>query len=238
LTVIGSARGLTRNYGARVAVDRVDIDLLKGEVLGLIGPNGAGKSTLLLLLAGLIPPTSGQVLIDGLPAEEVAMRGAGTVGLVTANPGLYPLLTGRENLRFFGGLYGRGPKEVDALTEPLLAELELTTELDELASTYSSGTAQKVSVARALMLDPAVLLLDEPTSHLDPPSAWMVHEVVRARANAGMSVVLATHDLNAAEHVCDRVAAMKQRLVRVTSLFGPRRAPPPGLLAGLYQEAR
>lgn len=236
--MIGSARGLSRNYGSRLAVDRVDLDLIRGEVLGLIGPNGAGKSTLLLLLAGLIPPSAGTVTIDGVPAEELAMRGTGTVGLVTANPGLYPLLTGRENLRFFGGLYGRRPKEVDALTDPLLAELEMTADVDHLAATYSSGTAQKVSVVRALMLDPAVLLLDEPTSHLDPPSAWMVHEVIRARANAGMAVVLATHDLNAAEHVCDRVAAMKQRLVRITSLFGPRRAPPPGLLASLYQEAR
>lgn len=236
--MIGVARGLTRNYGKRVAVDRVDLDLMPGEILGLIGPNGAGKSTLLLLLAGLIPPTSGTVVIDGVPAQELAMRGTGTVGLVTANPGLYPLMTGRENLRFFGGLYGRRPSEIDALTEPILGELEMTGNLDQLAATYSSGTAQKVSVARALMLEPAVLLLDEPTSHLDPPSAWMVHEVIRAKANAGMSVVLATHDLNAAEHVCDRVAAMKQRLVRITSLFGPRRAPPPGLLAGLYQETR
>ncbi|MXI30823.1 ATP-binding cassette domain-containing protein, partial [Escherichia coli] len=134
-----------------------------------------------------------------------------------------------------GGLYGKKPSEIDALAAPILAELELADDLDALAGTYSSGTAQKVSVARALLFEPAVLLLDEPTSHLDPPSAWMVHEVIREKANAGMSVVLATHDLNAAEHVCDRVAAMKQRLVRITSLFGPRRAPPPGLLASLYQ---
>jgi ABC-2 type transport system ATP-binding protein len=230
------ARGLARAYAGRTVLDGVDLDVDGGEVVGLVGPNGGGKSTLLLLLAGLVRPTAGTVLVDGIPADRLAEQATGAVGLITAEPGLYPLLTGRENLRFFGGLYGRPPDEVDRRSRPLLEELEVSDAVqDQRASTYSSGTRQKVSLARALLLDPKLLLLDEPTSNLDPLSAQIVHRAVRARADQGVAVVLATHDLHAAEHICDRVLAIAGRIVRTVRLEGERRAPPTGALFDLWK---
>jgi ABC-2 type transport system ATP-binding protein len=230
------ARGLTRRYGALTCVEGVDLDVDAGEIVGLIGPNGGGKTTLLSMLAGLVRPSEGSVTIDGIEACELAVRASGAVGLITAEPGLYPLLTGRENLHFFGGLYGRSALQVDQAVAPLLQELGVQGELDRPSSTYSSGTRQKVSLARALLLAPRVLLLDEPTSHLDPVSSRTIHEAVRRRADQGTAVVMATHDLHTAEHVCDRVAAIDRRLVRIITLSGERSPPPAGRLFALYQE--
>lgn len=229
------ARGLGRSYGARTPVRDVDLELAPGEVLGLIGPNGGGKSTLLLLLAGLVRPTAGTVTLGGVPCAELARAATGSVGLITAEPGLYPLLTGAENLAFFGGLYGLDRATVAARARPLLDELEVAEDLDRPSSAYSSGMRQKVSLARALLLEPRLLLLDEPTSNLDPLSSATIHRAVRARADAGVAVVLATHDLHAAEHVCDRVAVMRGTIVGTTRLEGTRAAPPPGRLHELYR---
>jgi ABC-type multidrug transport system ATPase subunit len=231
------ARGLTRSWGDHTPVDHVDLELDAGEVFGLIGPNGGGKSTLLLLLAGLVRPTAGTIAIDGVPAEDLALQATGTVGLITAEPGLYPLLSGRENLRFFGGLYGLSSDEVDQRCAPLLAELEVDADVDRPSRSYSSGMRQKISLARALMLSPRVLLLDEPTSNLDPLSSLTLHRAVRARADDGVCVVLATHDLFAAEHICDRVGVMAQRLQRIEVLPGDRDVPAPGRLHALFADA-
>ncbi|MEQ1506007.1 MAG: ABC transporter ATP-binding protein [Myxococcota bacterium] len=220
------ARGVTvrvRSRGQdRIVVDAVDLDVAPGELVGLIGPNGGGKSTLLLALAGLVAPSSGTI------------DRTGTIGLVTTEPGLYPLLTGRENLRFFLGLHGWSPERVDAAIGPALAQLGVTDrDLAQPAGTYSSGTRQKVSLARALVTDPAALLLDEPTSNVDPRSARVLLGAVRARADAGVAVVLATHDLHAAEHLCDRVVALDRAIVGRATLSGPRTVPPPTALEAL-----
>lgn len=227
---------LTRSFGGPPVVEDVNLEISGGTVLGLIGPNGGGKSTLLLLLAGLVRPSSGTVTLSGMATHELATSATGQVGLITAEPGLYPLLTGRENLRFFGGLYGLAPDEVDARAQPLLDELEIGDHLDRPSSSYSSGMRQKVSLARALLCEPRLLLLDEPTSNLDPVSTRTIHQTVRRRADAGMAVVMATHDLHAAESICDQVGVMQSRLRHVEPLSGERRAPPPGRLYALYQE--
>jgi ABC-2 type transport system ATP-binding protein len=224
------ARGLRRRFGEAVPVDGVDLDLSAGEVFGLIGPNGGGKSTLLLLLAGLVAPSEGEVTVDGRATTELAMAATGTVGLVTAEPGLYPLLTGWENLTYFGGLYGLTQTQVRARATPLLDRLQLTAALDAPTARYSSGMRQKVSLARALLLSPRVLLLDEPTANLDPRASHLVHLAVREAADQGIAVALATHDLHAAEHVCDRVAVMDRQLSAPQALTGDRRAPPVGAL--------
>jgi len=232
------ARGVVRRFGDQTPVDGVDLDLRPGEVFGLIGPNGGGKSTLLLLLAGLIEPSAGTVALDGTPTVDLARTAQGTVGLITAEPGLYPLLTGRENLHFFGGLYGLASGEVDARCQALLDELELGAEaLDQRTGVYSSGMRQKVSLVRALMLRPAVLLLDEPTANLDPLSSHTLHAVVRRCADDGVAAAIATHDLHAASHICDRVAVMDRRLGEVHELTGERVPPPEGALHALLREA-
>lgn len=229
------ARGLVRRYGDRTPVDGVDLDLHAGELFGLIGPNGGGKSTLLLLLAGLVAPTEGTVTVDGRPTTALATEATGAIGLVTAEPGLYPLLTGRENLHFFAGLHGLPPETVDARSAELVQRLELTDALDRRVGAYSSGMRQKVSLIRALLLAPRILLLDEPTANLDPVAAHLLHAAVRQAADEGVAVALATHDLHAAEHVCDRVAVMDGRLGAPVGLDGARRTPPRGRLLELLE---
>ena len=230
MTVVLEARALTRTFGAVPVVDGVDLRLGSGEVLGLIGPNGGGKSTVLLLLAGLVRPTSGTVTVDGVAAHDLALNAAGTIGLITAEPGLYPALTVRENLHWFAGLYGQGAAEVDGRLPTLLEGLELDAHLDRPAGALSSGQRQKASLVRALLLEPRILLFDEPTANLDALAADVIHRAIRARADSGIAVVLCTHDLRATEAICDRVLVLN-RTVRATLAFdGPRSVPAPSRL--------
>jgi ABC-2 type transport system ATP-binding protein len=230
------AKGLGRAWGARVVLEGVELEVRPGEVLGLIGPNGGGKSTLLLLCAGLVRPTSGEVLVDGLPAAGVAEARQGTVGLITADAGVYPLLSGRENLDFFGGLYGLDAAQIERRSRPFLEELDLLREIDRPTAEWSSGMRQKLSLARALLMSPKLLLLDEPTANLDPVASHQIHAAVRARADAGVAVVVATHDLLAAEGICDQVAVIRRTVVARERLTGERRVPEPGRLYALYRE--
>ncbi len=232
------AEGLGRTFGKRPPVLRdVRAEVLEGEVLGLLGPNGGGKSTLLLLMAGLIAPTEGSITVGGVNAIDVAVEATGTIGLITAEPGLYPLLSGWENLEYFGGLFGLGRQAVRERAGPILAELELTaSSLDAPSGSYSSGMRQKVSLTRALLLRPRLLLLDEPTSNLDPLSTMTMHRAIRRQADAGVSVVLVTHDLYAASHICDRVVFVRQTVLATHVLDGDRVAPEPGPLYRLYED--
>jgi len=231
------AHGLSRSFGGHDIVDQVDLQISGGEVVGLLGPNGGGKSTLLLLLAGLVRPTSGTVHIQGTPTHELALNRAGAVGLITAEPGLYPLLTGRENLRYFGGLFGCSSADVDARAEPLLRELDIAHDLDRPSSEYSSGMRQKISLARALLFEPAVLLLDEPTSNLDPLSTTTIHRAIRHQADrCGVCVVIATHELHAAEQICDRVVFFQHRIQRIDTLEEGGRSMAPTALLAAYSE--
>jgi ABC-type multidrug transport system ATPase subunit len=230
------ARGLGRAYASRVVLRDATFTVAPGEVVGLVGPNGGGKSTLLTLVAGLVRPTSGSVTVCGVPADRLATEATGKVGLITAEPGLYPLLTGWENLEFFGGLYGLPAAEVRERATPLLGSLGVLDALGGRTGAYSSGMRQKVSLARALLLRPALLLLDEPTSALDPMSALQIFRTVRAQADQGVGAMIATHDLFAAEHVCDRVLFVADTLRHVEVLDGPRGAPPAGRLHARYQQ--
>lgn len=225
-----------RSFGARVALSDLNLTVGGGEVVGVVGPNGGGKSTLLLLMAGLLRPTTGRVLVCGLDAWALSLAAAGRVGLVTARPGLYPLLTGRENLRHFGGLFGLSPREVDERAEPLARALALPSGLDEPVSRLSTGMQQKLSLIRALLLSPRLLLFDEPTANLDPLAAKVLYAEVRRRADQGLACVLATHDLSAAEAVCDRVLLVDGRVKRELR-FTDRRAAPTGPLLEAWQEA-
>jgi ABC-2 type transport system ATP-binding protein len=225
-----------RAFGSRVVLADLDLKVCGGEVVGVVGPNGGGKSTLLLLMAGLLRPTVGKVLVCGIEAHALSLTAAGLVGLVTARPGLYPLLTGRENLRHFGGLFGLSPGEVDQKAEPLVRALELGTGIDERVGQLSTGMQQKLSVIRALLLSPKLLLFDEPTANLDPLASRALHAEVRRRADEGLACVLVTHDLFAAEAVCDRVLIVDGKIRREFALTH-RSAPPAGPLLTAWQEA-
>jgi ABC-type multidrug transport system ATPase subunit len=219
------ARGVRKRFRGREVLDGVDLEVRAGEVLGLIGPNGGGKSTLLLAMAGLIRPDAGTLLIGGTPAHKVALTSLGTVGLITAVPGLYPLLSGWENLAFFGALYGLPEPVCRSRVHSLAEELDLLAHLDDRVAAYSSGMQQKVSVLRALLMDPPVLLLDEPTANLDPLSAEIIHSTARRHADRGRCVIWVTHDLYAAEQICDRVCLISRHVLHTEVLDGPRAVP-------------
>lgn len=236
MTAVISARDVGRRFGTRDVLTDVNLEVRAGEVLALIGPNGGGKSTLLLLMAGLIAPTSGELLVDGRPAETVAIETTGTVGLITARPGFYPLLTGAENLAFFGGLFGLSAAEVAAKAAPVAEELGITDSLDVSVGGYSSGMQQKLALVRALLMAPKVLLLDEPTANLDPISADTLYRTMRSRADQGLAVVVVTHDLRAVEQVCDRVAVIQGTVCHSQDLPGERAVPEASGLLAVYQQ--
>jgi ABC-2 type transport system ATP-binding protein len=225
-----------RSFGNRTVLSGIDLSVAGGEMVGVVGPNGGGKSTLLFLMSGLLRPTTGKVLVLGIDAYALSLTSAGCVGLVTARPGLYPLLTGRENLRHFGGLFGLSSAEVDEKAEPLARALELNKGIDERASRLSTGMQQKLSLIRALLLKPKLLLFDEPTANLDPLAARTLYSEIRRRADDGLACVLVTHDLFAAEAVCDRVLIIDGTIKRELC-FKDRRAPLFSPLLSAWQEA-
>jgi ABC-2 type transport system ATP-binding protein len=224
-----------RSFGGRVVLSGLNLSVTSGELVGVVGPNGGGKSTLLMMMAGLLHATTGRVTVCGSPAHTLALTTAGCVGLVTARPGLYPLLTGRENLQHFGGLFGLSRDEVDAKAAPLLKTLALTTGVDERVGQLSTGMQQKLSLVRALLLSPKLLLLDEPTANLDPVAARALYAEVRARVDDGLACVLVTHDLPSAEAVCDRVLIVEGKVKRELE-FAKHRAPLGGPLLTAWQD--
>lgn len=227
-----------RAFAGREVLADVSLTISTGEMVGVVGPNGGGKSTLLLLMAGLLRPTAGRVTVGGVDAFSLSLTAAGSVGLVTARPGLYPLLTGRENLHHFGGLFGLSPADVDAKVEPLARTLELTAaSIDARVGALSTGMQQKLSLIRALLLSPKLLLFDEPTANLDPLAARALYAEVRRRADDGLACVLVTHDLPAAEAVCDRVLLINGGIKRELT-FKDRRAPLTGPTLKAWQELR
>jgi ABC-2 type transport system ATP-binding protein len=192
------------------AVDGVSLDIGEGEFFGLLGPNGAGKTTFIKMLCSLVLPTSGSAQVFGhdIIKEEQAVKQ--NVGLVSAEErSFYWRLTGRENLRFYASLYHIPRREAKARIEELLNLLDLTDKGDERFQNYSTGTRQKLAIARGLLSEPRVLFVDEPTRSLDPVSAQAVRHFLKENlAGAGKTIVLATHNLTEAEQLCDRLVIM------------------------------
>ncbi len=196
------AEDLAYAYGELVAVDGVSFAVAPGEVFGVLGPNGAGKSTTIKLLTGQLTPAAGRVAVLGL--DGVADRAAiqARIGVCFEEKNVYPNLSARENLRFFGRLFGIRELDVDAL----LARVGLSERGGDRVSGYSKGMRQRLMVARALVNAPDVLFLDEPTDGLDPVSARTIRRLIRDEAARGAAVLLTTHDMYEADELADRVA--------------------------------
>ena len=208
---------LTRTFGNVTAVDGLTLTIAEGEVFGLLGPNGAGKTTTVRMLAGLIGKTSGEALVAGCrvgdPAAARKLRGL--VGLMPEEAGLYPDLSAARTLDFYGRLYGV-PSGMRAMrTERLLTMLELWDRRDDRVRTFSKGMKQRLTIARALINDPPVLFLDEPTANLDPEGAKTVRDFLLQLKQDKRTILLNTHQLAEAERVCDRVGIMQQKLIAV-----------------------
>jgi ABC-2 type transport system ATP-binding protein len=240
------AVGLGRRFGSQWALRGVDLELAPGEVFGLLGPNGAGKTTTVRLLSALIAPSEGQAWVDGLDVVADPDGVRARIGVLTETPGLYERLTAVQNLEFFGRLHDLDPAVRQERIERLLRLFELWDRRDGLVGTFSKGMKQKLAIARALLHEPTVLFLDEPTAALDPEAAFVVREAIAALKGQGRTIVLCTHNLDEAERLCDRIGFLRGTLLRLDSparlrgLAGKAEvevelagSPPDGLLAGL-----
>lgn len=195
---------LTKRYGAVTAVDELNLTIEPGEVYGFLGPNGAGKTTTLRMLLGLIAPTSGTVRLYG---KDAATRGyLDPVGALIEGPAFYPYLSGRENLRVLAGHAGMTARRVAVV----LDEVELTERAGDKYSTYSLGMKQRLGIAAALLKDPGLLILDEPTNGLDPAGMADMRGLLRKLGEQGRTVLLSSHLLGEVQQICDRVGVLSQ----------------------------
>ena len=200
------AEGLTKRYGDLVAVDGLDLELRRGEIFGLLGQNGAGKTTTILMLLGLTEPTAGSARVMGLDPARDALRVKRQVGYLPDSVGFYGDLTGRQNLRYTARLNGLERDEAESRIDAALDQVSLTDRGDSRADTYSRGMLQRLGIADALIKDPEILILDEPTAAIDPIGVveilQLLHDLVRER---GVTVLLSSHLLTQVQSVCDRV---------------------------------
>jgi ABC-2 type transport system ATP-binding protein len=211
------ATHLGRRFGDRWAVRDMTLEVRPGEVLGLLGPNGAGKTTTVRLLTALIEPSEGTATVDGFDVREQPDEVRARVGILTETPGLYDKLSAIANLDFFGRLYRLPTADRAERIERYLRLFNLWDRRNDVAGTFSKGMKQKLAIARALLHDPSVVFLDEPTAALDPEAAFIVREAIETLRRHGRTIVLATHNLDEAERLCDRIAFIRGGLLRVDS---------------------
>lgn len=197
-----------RNYGARLAVDRLDLTIEAGELFAMLGHNGAGKTTSVKMLVGLLQPSSGRVLVGGFDVAAEPRSATQLIGYVPDQPFLYDKLTGREFLRFVAEMHGLTPTEATRAIDRESSRFGLGEFIDELTESYSHGMKQRTVFASALLHDPRVLVVDEPMVGLDPQSIRLVKDMLREQANEGACVLMSTHTLTAAEEIADRIGVM------------------------------
>jgi ABC-2 type transport system ATP-binding protein len=200
-------RALVKRFGDRAAVDGVDLVVPQGVAFGFLGPNGAGKTTLIRTLLGLTSPSSGEVVLLGLPQPQKRREALARVGAIVEEPRFHPHLTGRENLKIIAAARERA---ADARIPDALARVGLSPRADDRVKTYSLGMRQRLGIARCLLADPALLILDEPLNGLDPAGILEMRRLIRAFCDEGRTVFLSSHLLDEVEKVCDHVAIVDQ----------------------------
>jgi ABC-2 type transport system ATP-binding protein len=208
-------RRLTKRYEDTVAVDRLNLRIGRGEVFGLLGPNGAGKTTTILMLLGLTEPTDGVALVDGLVPQQDALEVKRRIGYLPDDVGFYDDLTGRQNLRYTARLNRIPAAEAEERIEANLVEVGLTDVANRKVKGYSRGMRQRLGLADALIKDPSILILDEPTVNIDPEGVREILTLVRRLSDErGVTVLLSSHLLHQVEQVCDRIGIfLRGRLV-------------------------
>jgi ABC-2 type transport system ATP-binding protein len=203
-------------------VDDLTLEVKRGEVFAFLGPNGAGKTTTVRMLAALIAPTAGRAWVNGYPIGEEDTHVRRSVGILTEAPGLYERLNAVQNLAFYAKLYE--VEDVAGQVEKYLRMLGLWERRSEPVGGFSKGMKQKLAIARALLHEPPLLFLDEPTAALDPEASRTVRDFIRQVKEAGRTIFLCTHNLDEADRLADRVAVIKQRLIQVDSPANLRRS--------------
>lgn len=205
------ARALTCRFGETLAVDGVDLEVRRGEVFGFLGQNGAGKTTTVRLLNGVLEPAAGEVEVLGLDPVRDGVEVRRRSGVLTESSSVDGRLTAEENLLFWGRFYGLPERALSGRVAELLREFGLADRARDRVATYSTGMRQRLALARALMHQPELLFLDEPTAGLDPLAARHVHELIAALSRReGRTVFLCTHNLVEAQRLCDRVAVLRR----------------------------
>ena len=202
-------RGLTRRFGPTTAVRDLTLQIATGEVFGLLGPNGSGKTTTIRMLCGLLAPTAGTAAVAGIEVTEAPDRIKERIGYMSQKFGLYEDLTVAENMSFYGGIYGLADAGRSGRIAEVVAFLGLERRLSQLAGTLSGGWKQRLALACALMHQPALLFLDEPTAGVDPAARRSFWRTIHALAAAGTTVIVTTHYMDEAAQ-CGRVAMMSQ----------------------------
>lgn len=209
------AIGLGKQFRSLTAVHDLSFVVGDGEIFGILGPNGAGKTTSIRMLTGLIAPSQGTAHINGLALGAESQRIRAITGVLTESPGLHDKLTARQNLGYYGRLYGMRGAALRRAVDRYLGVVGLADAADRRVGGFSKGMRQKVAIARALLHEPEVLYLDEPTSALDPSAAKSIRDFVATLRDAGRSIVVCTHNLDEAERLCDRVGIMRTTLLEV-----------------------
>lgn len=203
-------RELTKRFGDFTAVNRVNLHVSKGEVLVLLGPNGAGKTTTVRLLTSILKPSSGSAHVAGFDVVSEASKVRSSVGVLTEHHGLYKRMNALEYLQFFGELYGLSESLIKKRSFNLLEQFDLVQAKDQKLGEYSKGMRQKLALTRALLHNPTVLLLDEPTSAMDPESARVVRNSIAGLQNEDRVVMICTHNLAEAEELADQIAIIRR----------------------------
>jgi len=199
-------KGLTKRFNRLTAVENVDFTARPGEILGLLGENGAGKTTTLRVLATVLAPTSGDVVVNGFSVARQAQQVRASIGFISSEAGLYDRLTARENVAYFGRLHGIPRPVLNDRIDALFDWLDLKDVADRRVGKFSKGMKQKVCIARAIIHDPPVLLLDEPTAGLDVTAIHAVDQFILRAKGEGRTIIFSSHVMSEVEKLCDRVA--------------------------------
>ncbi|HLV90413.1 MAG TPA: ABC transporter ATP-binding protein [Acidimicrobiia bacterium] len=206
--------GLRKSFGDLVAVDGVGFHVESGETYGLLGPNGAGKTTTISMIAGLLAPDAGKVVVAGEEISVRSTRGRNRIGFVPQDLAIYPDLTCRENLVFFGRLYGLGGDLLKSRVDEVLEVIGLTDRADDLTKEFSGGMKRRLNIGIGLLHEPTLLILDEPTVGVDPQSRNAILTSVENLSSAGMAVLYTTHYMEEAERLCDRVGIIDEGTIK------------------------
>ena len=216
-------KNLTKRYGNTLAVNNLSLSVMKGEIYGFIGPNGAGKTTTIRIMGGVLAPTEGMVVIDGINMADDPESVKRRVGFIPDRPFIYEKLTGMEFMRFSADLYGVDERVFLEKAEALLRKFAIFNWADELIESYSHGMKQRLIISSALLHNPTVIIVDEPMVGLDPAAIRMVKNMFRELAREGMTIFMSTHTLAVAEDICDRIGVIDRGALIATGTTGDLR---------------
>ncbi len=205
-----TTENLTRKFGTLVAVDRLNIEVKEGDIYGFLGPNGAGKTTTIRMLSTLIKPTSGTASIMGYDVLKDPNLAKRVIGIMPERPGFYEEMTGRKQLRFYGEFYKIPREKLDARIEELMARVGMMRFIDAAIKTYSHGMRKRIAIAQALLHDPRILVLDEPSTGLDPKGVQEFRDLIRSLNKEGYTIFLSSHVLPEIQQLCNRVGILRR----------------------------